>query len=145
MLDAAYACQARTKPGRGLRCNRVSAPRLDAGVLAEVARVLGGPDVAEAFRRELVRESMRTGTAEVARAAVLLDERLAGRLTGEQFGQANAREVREQERIRGAISAAEAAMLALRGGEDVSALVEKLRDFTAVEAALEPVERRTLL
>lgn len=154
-----YRCSSRVDAPGTQKCASVAGHFVEAAVLAEIARVFASPTVVDAVRRELVALRLREGTSEARRvsemrdrlaeserrAAVLLEDRLAGRLTGPQFGEANAREVEAQEQLRREIVATESAMLQLRGAPDVESLVARLRDFPSVWRQIDPLERRLLL
>jgi site-specific DNA recombinase len=145
--------------GSGPKCRRIRAERVEDAVLEKLAGVLANDSFVQAVRRQVVEERMRGNTSDSARRAELeatiadaehqirffYKDRVAGRLTGEQFDQWNREQVERQRSAREEIRAIEDRLLALGRHVDVERVVAQLGDVGKVLRHLEPAGLKQLV
>lgn len=157
--NARYYTHTRTRRPGVANCPKIRADDLERAVLDRIVAALDSPRVVEAVRRRAIEERLREGTDEASTRAALEDEitklrrrvealyedRLAGRITPEQFAQWNADALEQETQLRAKVRAIEDRVLALSRHADVEEVLARLGDLGAAVGVLTPRERKQLV
>lgn len=141
------------------KCAKLRADPIERAVLERIVAALAAPQVVEAVRRRAIEERLREGTDEAAtrasledemvrlrrRVELMYDDRIAGRLSADQWASWNSDALEQEHQLRNKVRAIEDRVLALSRHADVEQVLARLSDLGAAVAVMTPRERKQLV